>query len=126
MIGRGSIGQPWIFREVKHFWKPESMPQKESFGWYLDVLKKQVQESVNRLDEVRGILHMRRHIAATPLFKGISDFKPTRIAMLKAASIEELFAIMDSVENAVFSGRTVEYGLTMASIFIFMLSLFAG
>ncbi|MDD2313706.1 MAG: tRNA dihydrouridine synthase DusB [Proteiniphilum sp.] len=103
MIGRGSIGQPWIFREVKHFLETGKHAPKESFGWYLDVLKKQVQESVNRLDEVRGILHMRRHIAATPLFKGIPDFKPTRIAMLKAASIEELFAIMDSVENAVFS-----------------------
>lgn len=103
MIGRGSIGQPWIFREMKHFLETGKHAPKESFGWYLDVLKKQVQESVNRLDEVRGILHMRRHIAATPLFKGIPDFKPTRIAMLKAASIEELFAIMDSVEDAVSS-----------------------
>lgn len=103
MIGRGSIGQPWIFREVKHFMETGKHAPKESFSWYLDVLKRQVLESVDRLDEVRGILHMRRHIAATPLFKGIPDFKPTRIAMLKAASIEELFAIMDSVENAVSS-----------------------
>ncbi len=102
MIGRGSIGQPWIFRDVKHFLKTGEHLPKESFGWYLDVLKKQVQESVERLDEVRGILHMRRHIAATPLFKGIPDFKATRIAMLKAATLSELFAIMDAVENVVF------------------------
>src|SRR5574344_348124 len=74
MIGRGSIGQPWIFREVKHFMETGKHAPKESFSWYLDVLKRQVLESVDRLDEVRGILHMRRHIAATPLFKGIPDF----------------------------------------------------
>ncbi len=102
MIGRGSIGQPWIFKEVKHFLKTGNHLPKESFDWYLGVLKKQVQESVERLDEVRGILHMRRHLAATPLFKGIPDFKATRIAMLKAATLSELFAIMDAVENVVF------------------------
>lgn len=102
MIGRGSIGQPWIFQEVKHFMKTGDHLPKASFDWYLDVLKKQVQESVDRLDEVRGILHMRRHLAATPLFKGIPDFKATRIAMLKAATLTELFAIMDTVKDVVF------------------------
>lgn len=102
MIGRGGIGQPWIFKEVKHYLKTGDHLPKESFGWYLDVLKKQVQESVERLDEVRGILHMRRHLAATPLFKGIPDFKATRIAMLKANTLGELFAIMDTVENVAF------------------------
>jgi len=63
----------------------------------LDVLKQQVLQSVERLDERRGILHIRRHLAATPLFKGIPDFKPTRIAMLRANTIDELFAIMDEI-----------------------------
>jgi len=97
MIGRGSIGQPWIFYEVKHFLETGEHAPKESFRWYLDVLKKQVQESVERLDETRGILHMRRHLAATPLFKGIPDFKSTRIAMLRAETVEELFSIMDEI-----------------------------
>jgi len=101
MIGRGSIGQPWIFHEVKHFLETGEHAPKESFRWYLDVLKKQVQESVDRLDETRGILHMRRHLAATPLFKGIPDFKSTRIAMLRADKLTELFAIMDEVANRV-------------------------
>lgn len=103
MIGRGSIGQPWIFREVKHFLETGEHAPKESFRWYLDILKRQVQESVDRLDEVRGILHMRRHLAATPIFKGIPNFKATRIAMLRASTISELFAIMDSVENLLLS-----------------------
>jgi tRNA-dihydrouridine synthase B len=97
MIGRGSIGAPWIFEEIKYFLeKGEHMPMK-SFSWYLNVLKQHVQESVNRLDEMRGILHMRRHLAATPLFKGIPDFKSTRIAMLRANTLEELFSIMDEI-----------------------------
>lgn len=97
MIGRGSIGRPWIFREVKHFLATGEALQAEPFGWYLDVLKKQVLQSVQRLDERRGILHIRRHLAATPLFKGIPDFKQTRIAMLRAETVGELFDILDKI-----------------------------
>lgn len=97
MIGRGSIGAPWIFREMKYYLQTGEPLPKEPFRWYLDVLKRQVLESVERIDETRGILHMRRHLAATPLFKGIPDFKPTRIAMLRASTLEELFAIMDEI-----------------------------
>lgn len=97
MIGRGSIGRPWIFREVKHFLKTGEEPPKEPFQWYLDILKKQVADSVARLDERRGILHIRRHLAATPLFKGIPDFKQIRVAMLRAETVEELFGIMDAI-----------------------------
>lgn len=97
MVGRGSIGAPWIFKEMKHYLKTGEHLPKESFLWYLDILKKQVEESVDRIDEMRGILHMRRHLAATPLFKGIPDFKSTRIAMLRAATLEELFLILDEI-----------------------------
>lgn len=97
MIGRGSIGRPWIFREISHYLKTGEQLPPESFQWYLDVIKKQVMQSVERLDEHRGILHIRRHLAATPLFKGIPDFKSTRIDMLRAGSVEELFAILDAI-----------------------------
>ena len=104
MIGRGSIGRPWIFREVKHYLTTGEALPEEKFSWYLDILKQQVMQSVERLDERRGILHIRRHLAATPLFKGISDFKPTRVAMLRAETVTELFDIMDSI--------TEKFGLT--------------
>lgn len=97
MIGRGSIGRPWIFREVKHYLTTGELLPPESFHWYLDILKEQVTDSVNRLDERRGILHIRRHLAATSLFKGIPDFKQTRVAMLRAETVKELFEIMDSI-----------------------------
>lgn len=97
MIGRACFGAPWIFREVKHYLETGDVLPTEPFQWYLDVLKEQVLQSVNLLDERRGILHIRRHLANTPLFKGIPEFKPTRIAMLRAATVAELFEIMDNI-----------------------------
>ena len=99
MIGRGSIGQPWFFEEVKHYLTTGEHLPKKSFHWYLDILKEQIQQSVERTDEIRGILHNRRHLAASPIFKGIPDFKVTRIAMLRANTLEELFGIMDGIQE---------------------------
>ena len=98
MVGRGSIGRPWIFREMKHYLETGELLPAESFAWYLDILRQQVKDSVARLDERRGILHIRRHLAATPLFKGIPNFKETRIAMLRAETVEQLFQILDRIE----------------------------
>ena len=97
MIGRACFGAPWIFREVKHYLETGEMLPKEPFQWYLDVLKQQVKRSVEMIDERRGIIHIRRHLANTPLFKGIPDFKSTRIAMLRANTVDELFGIMDGI-----------------------------
>ena len=97
MIGRACFGAPWIFREVKHYLDTGEILHDESFQWYLDVLKEQVLQSVKMLDERRGILHIRRHLANTPLFKGIPEFKPIRISMLRASTVDELFEIMDNI-----------------------------
>lgn len=99
MIGRGSIGRPWIFREVKYYLTTGKPLPTECFSWYLEILKKQVLQSVERLDERRGILHIRRHLAATPLFKGIPDFKQTRIALLRAEHVNDLFTILDEIPS---------------------------
>ena len=99
MIGRACFGAPWIFREVKHYLETGELLAREPFQWYLDVLKQQVNRSVEMIDERRGIIHIRRHLANTPLFKGIADFKPTRIAMLRANTVSELFEIMDGIGN---------------------------
>jgi nifR3 family TIM-barrel protein len=97
MIGRGSIGSPWIFEEVKHYLKTGERLSKKEFRWYLDVLKDMINKNVAHSDERGGIIHSRRHLAASSLFKGIPDFKKTRVAMLRAESIEELFGIMDNI-----------------------------
>lgn len=99
MIGRASFGRPWIFKEVKHYLEKGEEIEPLSFDWKLNILRRQVQESVNLLDERRGILHVRRHLAASPIFKNIPNFKSTRIAMLRAESIEELYSILDSIKE---------------------------
>ncbi|MCD7932898.1 MAG: tRNA dihydrouridine synthase DusB [Tannerellaceae bacterium] len=97
MVGRGAIGRPWIFEEIKYYQKTGAALPAKPFEWYLSVLKQQVLQSVDRLDERRGILHIRRHLAATQLFKGISNFRPVRIEMLRAENVRELFEILDSI-----------------------------
>ena len=88
MIGRATFGCPWIFsrREL-------SLDEK------IDVLKEQLRINVERIDEYRGILHTRRHLAASPVFKGIPDFRQTRIAMLRATKVDELLAIIDQAHE---------------------------
>ena len=97
MVGRASIGRPWVFREIKHLLETGEELPTLPFRWMMDVLRRQVIDSVARLDERRGILHIRRHLAATPLFKGIPNFRDTRVAMLRAETVDELFRIMDTV-----------------------------
>lgn len=97
MIGRGSIGCPWIFEDVKHYLKTGNLPQERSFEARLAILKELVSMNVSRAGERGGIIHSRRHIAASPLFKGIPDFKKTRVAMLRAETIDNLFGLMDGI-----------------------------
>ncbi|MBQ8008978.1 MAG: tRNA dihydrouridine synthase DusB [Bacteroidaceae bacterium] len=102
MIGRASFGRPWIFKEVKHYLQTGEMLPLLSAEWRLNVLRQEVLDSVNLLDERRGILHVRRHIAASPLFKGIPNFRETRIAMLRAETKEDLFQIFDQLDLTTF------------------------
>jgi tRNA-dihydrouridine synthase B len=111
MIGRGSIGRPWIFEEVKHFLHTGRKVEEDScqaysnglipfsFQWKVDVICQQIEDSVQRLDERRGIIHIRRHLAATPVFKGIPNFRDVRVAMLRAETTEELHRIIRSIEE---------------------------
>ena len=99
MIGRATFGNPGIFKEIRHFLDTGEHLEPLSFSWKLNVLREEVLDSVIRLCEIRGILHIRRHLAASPLFKGIPDFRQTRIAMLRAATVKELFDIFDVIEK---------------------------
>ncbi|MGN0186920.1 MAG: tRNA dihydrouridine synthase DusB [Paludibacteraceae bacterium] len=100
MIGRGAIGRPWIFEEMKHFLATgETLPPK-SYAFQAAIIKEHIERSIAWLnDERRGIVHSRRHLACTPLFKGIDHFRQTRIAMLRAESKDDLFAIIDDIPN---------------------------
>lgn len=98
MIGRASIGAPWVFREVKQAVNGQSV-EPLTLSQKFAILRRQISESIDRIDPYRGILHIRRHLAASPLFKGIPDFRPTRIAMLQADTPESLAEILDRVEQ---------------------------
>ncbi len=98
MVGRATIGRPWIFKEIKHYLKTGEQLPPISYHEKMETIRRQIRESVERLDEYRGILHIRRHLAATPLFKGIPNFRDTRIAMLRAETVEELYAILNGIE----------------------------
>lgn len=110
MVGRASIGRPWIFAEMKQYFQNAERHQILSFEQQKAILKEHIIASVRWLDiadnitlesvsnqRLKGIIHSRRHLAATPVFKGIPNFKETRIAMLRADTLVELFAIIDSV-----------------------------
>ncbi len=100
MVGRASIGAPWIFRDMK-----AAVDNRPAMPLGLDgkfaLLRRQIRESIDRIDEYRGILHIRRHLAASPLFKGIPHFRDTRIAMLRADTYEELDGILHRIETEI-------------------------
>ncbi|MBD5291393.1 MAG: tRNA dihydrouridine synthase DusB [Bacteroides sp.] len=98
MVGRASFGAPWIFREIRDYLdngavNPLSIEEK------LAILKRQITESIARIDEYRGILHIRRHLAASPLFKGIPNFRETRIRLLRAEKKDELLGLIDEIND---------------------------
>lgn len=100
MVGRASIGAPWIFHDIRACIDatgatPLSISDKFA------LIRRQIRESVDRIDEYRGILHIRRHLAASPLFKGISHFRDTRIRMLRASTLDDLLEVLASVEQIV-------------------------
>lgn len=97
MIGRGSIGCPWIFEDIKHYLSTGQLLPKKTFAGYLDILKEMIQMNVANAGERGGIIHSRRHLAASPLFKGIADFKKTRVAMLRADTLDQLYGILDEI-----------------------------
>ena len=88
MVGRATFGQPWFFSR-----EPLTVGQK------LDILEEQLRINIERIDEYRGILHTRRHLAASPVFKGIPDFRQTRIAMLRADTLDELNSILADIRR---------------------------
>lgn len=84
MIGRATFGNAWLFSE-----RQLTLDEK------IDVLEEQLRINVERIDEYRGILHTRRHLAATPIFKGIPNFRSTRIEMLRAEKEKDLIDIIE-------------------------------
>lgn len=100
MVGRASIGAPWIFKEMTSFLNTGTVATLTTAEKF-EIVRRQIRESIERIDEYRGILHIRRHLAASPLFKSIPNFRPVRIQMLRAASWNELEDILLHIETRI-------------------------
>ena len=96
MVGRATFGRPWVFKEMNELIQGiYSSSTALTIDDKIDILKEQLEINVEKIDEYRGILHTRRHLASSPIFKGIPDFKQTRIAMLRANTVDELNSILE-------------------------------
>lgn len=115
MIGRATFGQPWLFKDVRTYLDTRLHDETMTLDWKMDVLKRQVKKSVEyslrednalkerKRTELGGIMHVRRHLANSPLFKGIPDFRQTRVKILRAETQEELFALLDEAKERILS-----------------------
>lgn len=95
MIGRASIGNPWIFKEIKHFLQTGELLPPPSFAERISVCKKLLVESVSWKSEHRAVQEMRKHY--TGFFRGMSHFKPWRIQLMLAKTTEEALKILDDI-----------------------------
>ncbi len=98
MIGRATFGCPWLFEDIQHYLQTGECLPRRPMQWCVDILKEHVLRSIEWIgDERKGIVHSRRHFAASPVFKGLPDFRQTRIALLRAETCDEVFGIMDAI-----------------------------
>ena len=97
MIGRATIGKPWIFRQIKHYFETGELLPDLSVAEQIDIIKEQILLSVEWIDEVRGLLHMRRHMAA--MFNGLPHFRDLRIRMLQAPDLRTLWQVFDEIQE---------------------------
>ena len=110
MVGRATFGRPWIFKEMRDWLDGRPADESLDFNRKLDILEEQLRINVERIDEYRGILHTRRHLAATPIFKGIPNFRQTRIAMLRAETADELTGILEDCRRMLAGPRAAGDG----------------
>ena len=105
MIGRGAIGQPWIFKEVKHFLHTGEKLPHPTIEEITTLARQHLLRSIEFKGERGGILEMRRHFAH--YFKGLPNFRETRIKLLTSLAVDEIFQILDEI-NKLYTGNFFE------------------
>ena len=118
MIGRATLGQPWLFKDIRSFLDTGKHDEQMTVDWKFAVLRRQIEESVayslrsdngmkeKRRTELGGIIHVRRHLASSPLFKGIPNFRELRIRILRAENQEELFVLLDEAREFILQAQS--------------------
>ena len=97
MIGRASIGYPWIFNEIKEYFKTGIKLPAPELRERVEVAKKHLEFSVKWKGDKTGIFEMRRHY--TNYFRGIPNFKPFRTRLVESQTLKETLSILDEVEE---------------------------
>ncbi|WP_282037551.1 tRNA dihydrouridine synthase DusB [Saccharicrinis aurantiacus] len=97
MIGRPTIGRPWIFREIRHYLETGELLDLPKIPEHVEMIREHLNNSIDWLGERRGILHMRRHLAIS--FKGLRDFRDLKIKMLRANTAEEVHACLNEIKD---------------------------
>ena len=98
MIGRASIGYPWIFNEIKHFMAKGEHLAKPVIQDRIDAARRHLEMSIKWKGEKLGVLEMRRHYGN--YFKGISHFKEHRMKLVTQDEVADVFAALDEIQNA--------------------------
>lgn len=97
MIGRGSIGKPWIFRDVKHYLRTGELLTPYTVANVADELIEFMKESIKWKGDIGGVIHMRRQFATA--FKGLKDFRDTRIKLLNTKTMEEAKEVIEQIKQ---------------------------
>ena len=97
MIGRPSIGRPWIFKEIRHYLDTGELLELPKIPEHVEMIRENLSSSIEWLGERRGILHMRRHLAIS--FKGLRNFRELKIRMLRADTAEEVNQCLDEIKE---------------------------
>jgi tRNA-dihydrouridine synthase len=95
MIGRASFGHPWIFRDVKHYLRTGELLPPMGVAERVALAKRHYALSLEMKGVPRGVFEMRRHLSC--YFKGLPDFKETRIKLVTSMDPQEIFGLLDSV-----------------------------
>jgi len=95
MIGRGAVGRPWIFRDIKHYMEHGELPKPLTVQEKVDLAKLHLQKSIERKGDRTGLLEMRRHFST--YFKGLPHFKEIRLKLVTSLDVEEIHGLLDMV-----------------------------
>lgn len=95
MIGRATFGHPWIFREIRHYLQTGELMPELSVRERVELARRHMTLSLEEKGEPRGVYEMRRHLSC--YFKGLPDFKETRMKMVTTLDVEELYGILDYI-----------------------------
>ncbi len=101
MIGRAAIGNPWIFREVKQYFREGSIPPPADIIERVDICKEHLTHSVSYKGERRGMFEMRKHY--TNYFKGFPNFKPFKMKLMGTEEVEEVMGVLDEIKDYYFT-----------------------